>query len=386
MHPTYLSRTGILVMGMLFGFFGISACSAIIAEPGGNGLAATRLNLQIDAEDPASLAGVMNDLSERRVILVGETHDRFDHHLNQLAVIRHLHERGDDFAIGMEFFQRPFQPVLDAYVRGEIDEKTMLRETEYFQRWRYDYRLYRPIIEFAQRHAIPLLALNAPSELVKEVSGKGFYGVSPEWRGELPKVALAPDSSYTRRLRAVFDRHPGHDQRRFERFVQVQLLWDEYMAESAARYLERHPQRKLVVLAGSGHLRYGSGIPDRLARRADLNPVVVLNGDGEDSAAPGAADVTLLTNSKPLPPAGRLGWRLRQDEAGLYVSRGRHPVNGDFGAPRIIRVAGESIRTIEDLRLAMLDRSPGEQVWVELEHRAGEGGRPNRVNTMVKLI
>ncbi len=64
----------------------------------------------------------MEGIADRRAIYVGETHDHYGHHLNLLAVIRELHSREVDFAIGMEFFQRPFQKYLDDYVRGEIGE------------------------------------------------------------------------------------------------------------------------------------------------------------------------------------------------------------------------------------------------------------------------
>ena len=52
-------------------------------------------------------------------------------------------------AIGLEMFQRPFQPHLDDYVAGRIGIDELLARTEYFDRWRYDARLYAPIFEFA---------------------------------------------------------------------------------------------------------------------------------------------------------------------------------------------------------------------------------------------
>jgi uncharacterized iron-regulated protein len=84
----------------------------------------------VDAEKQGSLERLLEALDSKRAIFVGETHDRYDHHLNQLTVIRGLHERGLDLAVGMEFFQEPFQPDLDDYVAGRIDEKTLLKETE----------------------------------------------------------------------------------------------------------------------------------------------------------------------------------------------------------------------------------------------------------------
>ena len=115
--------------------------------------------------DPATLTGLdalVTKLTDRRVIFVGESHDRYEDHLNQLAVIRGLHEQDVDLAIGMEMFQQPFQPALDAYIAGEINEEEMLRRTDYFERWRFDYRLYRPILRYAREQAVLEQARETP--------------------------------------------------------------------------------------------------------------------------------------------------------------------------------------------------------------------------------
>jgi uncharacterized iron-regulated protein len=129
--------------------------------------------------DPATLTGLdalVTKLADRRVVFVGESHDRYEDHLNQLAVIRGLHERDVDLAIGMEMFQQPFQPALDAYIAGEISEVEMLRRTDYFERWRFDYRLYRPILRYAREHGIPVIALNLDGEITAKVGKAGTGG------------------------------------------------------------------------------------------------------------------------------------------------------------------------------------------------------------------
>ncbi len=113
----------------------------------------------------SDMSDLLDRIADRRVVFVGESHDRYEDHLNQLAVIEGLHARGKSLAIGMEFFQQPYQAAIDAYVAGEIDEAEFLRRTEYFDRWRFDYRLYRPILRFAREHGIPVIALNLEAEL-----------------------------------------------------------------------------------------------------------------------------------------------------------------------------------------------------------------------------
>ena len=52
-----------------------------------------------------------------------------------------------------------------------------------------------------------------------------------------------------------------------ERSYQVMAVWDEYMAASAARFQQERGLRRLVVLAGSGHIERGFGIPARAVKR-----------------------------------------------------------------------------------------------------------------------
>ena len=110
----------------------------------------------------SSLQGIIPGLADKRVVFVGESHDRYDHHLAQLEIIRSLHALHPRLAIGMEAFQQPFQTVLDDYIAGRLSEREMLRDSEYYTRWRFDYRLYAPILRYAREHQLPVVALNLP--------------------------------------------------------------------------------------------------------------------------------------------------------------------------------------------------------------------------------
>lgn len=376
-----------ILLGILIGFGGMSACTSVRMTADSDDSTQHQARVTPVADDEAFTQAI-NELLARDVIFIGETHDRYGHHLNQLAVIRALHNRGEDIAIGMEFFQRPFQAGLDAYIDGESSEKTMLKDTEYYLRWRYDFRLYRPILDFAREHGIPVVALNAPTELVKQVSQHGWSGVDDKARAQLPAIAVPPDHTYELPLREVYAMHLHGGDGGFERFMQVQLLWDEYMAESAANYLRKNPSRKLVVLAGSGHVRGGSGIPERLRSRLSLELAVVLSGRAGEVSR-GTADLVLLDEFGKLPRPGRLGLQISAHGKGVVVKRvgaELRPQTSDVSAgDRILSIAGERIATLEDVRLAMLDRSPGEQIWLELE-RSDENDVARLVSMYVELI
>lgn len=159
------------------------ACSAAPAHETPDA-SATRV---VDLRSLPDLNAIIPELADRRVVFVGETHDRYSHHLNQLAVIRGLQQRHPDLVIALEFFQQPFQRHLDDYVAGNISEKDMLRLTEYFSRWQFDYRLYRPILRYAREAGLKLLALNIPAELTRKVGREGLEGLDAEERAKLPR-------------------------------------------------------------------------------------------------------------------------------------------------------------------------------------------------------
>lgn len=342
--------------------------------------------------ETASVAGIdalLPRLDDKRVVFVGESHDRYEDHLNQLRIIRGLHAQGHDLAIGMEFFQRPFQPVLDAFIAGEISEAALLRQTEYFTRWRFDYRLYRPILRFAREHGIPLIALNLPKEITDQVGDGGIDSLSPEQAALIPADIDRDDAVYRERVEAVFALHPKDDDADFEHFMEVQLLWDEGMAERAADYLQAHPDKTLVVLAGTGHVEYGHGIPQRVARRIDVPAATVVSGNMRPFD-PGLADYILYPQRVELPATGLLGVMLDTDSEGEGL--GVQGFSEDSGAKaagveegdRIVSVGDSPIDSYADIRIALMDSRPGEVLPVEVLREKLIGGK-ERLSFEVEL-
>jgi C-terminal processing protease CtpA/Prc len=58
---------------------------------------------------------------------------------------------------------------------------------------------------------------------------------------------------------------------------------------------------------------------------------------------------------------------------------------GQREGDRILRIAGEPIRDLSDVRLAMIDRGQGETVRLELA-RADPRSAPRRVSAVVRLL
>ncbi|QBQ55121.1 ChaN family lipoprotein [Nitrosococcus wardiae] len=319
------------------------------------------------------LEGLIPELSRYQVVFVGEQHPRYDHHLNQLAIIRGLHAIHPELVIGVEFFQQPFQPYLDQYIAGELSVGEFLDKTEYYDRWIYDFRLYAPILEFAQENDIPILALNVPTELIQKVGRDGLEGLSKEERGQLPADIDRSNAEYRQRLKKVFENHPQHFGT-FETFYEAQLVWDESMAEGATHYLQDHPDTHMVVLAGNGHLAYGVGIPERFSRRLDKVSVAIVLNDWEGLIEPEIADYLLLSEKKELPNAGFLGVMLKQSDGKLKIQAfsetSAAKTAGIKEKDELLALNGHPVVDMSDVKEIMWDKKPGDEVIVKVRRSA----------------
>jgi uncharacterized iron-regulated protein len=326
----------------------------------------------LDLNDPRQIDQLTGKLAGKRALFIGEIHDMQAHHLNQLRLIQDLYKRYPDIAIGVEYFQQPFQSHLNDYIAGYIDEREMLIRTEYFTRWNIDYRMIQPILKFARENHIPVLALNISEEIHHKVFNGGLKSLSPEDREHIPDDIQPVSQDYRDRLQAIFNSHP--EGTAFETFVEGQQLWDESMADVAAIYLKEHPQTKLVVLAGLGHMMYGDGIPKALDRRLGGKfSTIAINGK-QLAKYPGIADFILASSGgTALPDAGKLGISVDDSSKDVIItqlgSKGAAKDSGINVGDRILALDGIKVASFPDIKAIMFDKRPGDVVRVTLSRK-----------------
>lgn len=341
----------------------------------------------LDTGNPAELNELTSLLSTKRALFIGEIHDRLEHHQNQLRIIQSLYASYPDLAIGMEYFQQPFQPYLDAYIAGRIDDKQMLAATEYYKRWSLDYRMLQPILEFARQRHIPVVALNISADIHNKAFNGGMKSLSPEERATIPYDLHPAGEDYQQRLKAIFDSHPQGNS--FDNFVEGQLLWDEAMADTAVHYLKQHPQSRMVILAGLGHMMYGDGIPERVnLRLGSAQSAVVINGN-DFGKYPGIADFLLSTaEPRQLPKAGKLGVAIADGTGSVRIESlvPDSPAQeaGIQTGDNIIMLDGIRVTNVAEMRTQMFDRQPGQRMRVVVT-RAGISGAAEELQFEVAL-
>ena len=134
------------------------------------------------------------ELAAARLVFLGEFHDQPDHHQAQLAVIRALHEADHPVAVGLEMFRADDQPALDSWVDGTLPLAEFL--SVYYANWNFPWAFYGDIFLYAREHAIPLVGLNLPLELVQQVARSGFGSLSPGQLQRLPAVQCVVEPEY----------------------------------------------------------------------------------------------------------------------------------------------------------------------------------------------
>jgi len=324
----------------------------------------------IDISALKTLSNVISGVSDKKIVYVGEYHDRFAHHNVQLQIIKELFRKDPKIAVGMEMFQRPFQKTLDEYIGGSIDEREFLKKSEYFKRWGFDYNLYKPILDFARTEKVPVVALNLSREVTDKVAKTGMGSLTSDERKDVPAQMDFSDTEYRDRLRQVFDQHETASERNFDFFLQAQILWDEGMARSIDEYLRKNPDQRMVVMAGVGHLAYGSGIPKRTFRRNGFSYATVLSDVAIDGDI---ADFVVFPPSLEGMTSPKIMAVLK--ESGEQVSIADLP-EGSVSKKAGIKVGdivvsldNALIRSVNDIRIALFYKKSEDKVRIKVERK-----------------
>jgi uncharacterized iron-regulated protein len=243
---------------------------------------------------------MVDRLMKSDVICIGETHDSEPVHRVQLQIIKAIHARDERLGVGMEMFQRPYQKEIDRYFHGETKEDEFLKATEYKTRWGYDWSLYRPIVEFCRKNEVPVAALNVPRELTRRVSKVGYDKLTDDEKKQLGPIDFhvkAHRDYWYERLAKIHGEKNDATPEEKERGYQVMTTWDEFMADSAATFQKQQGLRRMVVLAGSGHIDRGFGIPERTAKRTGGKAATIhveVGGDLEKLSAEPTTDFLII--------------------------------------------------------------------------------------------
>jgi uncharacterized iron-regulated protein len=311
-------------------------------------------------------------------IYIGETHDSMLIHDIQTRIIKSLQEKERRLAVGMEMFTVNLQEQLNKWTLGILTEEEFLREAQWYINWNFNFDYYSEIFRFVKAQKIPLYALNAPREIITKIRKEGWKALSDEEKKIVPEPELSNEDHRTL-MRATFENIDMPPQMKgmglhmmFDGLYRAQVAWDEVMAANTVKAWKQE-NRKVVVLAGSGHLLYNLGI-NRIVHekvsQAFKTVVCVEIPRGEESVqvARSLADYIwgIPEEEKPVFPSFGLALKKIQGLENLVLER--KPVSGvavdsDFEKGDVILfVDGKSFNDINDLRIYLAQFSWDDEI------------------------
>ena len=255
-------------------------------------------------------------LKDYDVVFVGEFHDHIANHLAEMALLRAIHERVPMLALSMEQFERDLQEKVDAYLAGKIGEETLTSGLG----WKNYAEAYRPLVEYAKDNHLPVIAANAPQNIVRCVAreGAGFLAqLSDGRRRQVAAELHVEDGPYKQKfLRFAGDdaAHGGSRKangkvdekakQRIENNFAAQVTRDDTMAESIASFLQANPGYRVLHVTGAFHVEERLGTVERLKLLAPQLKIALVMPLARDSAAmkqdeAKGADFAILLRQEP---------------------------------------------------------------------------------------
>jgi S1-C subfamily serine protease len=140
--------------------------------------------------------------------------------------------------------------------------------------------------------------------------------------------------------------------------------------------VKNNPDRKIIVLAGQGHLRYGSGIPKRTFRRNGQDYAIVLI---DEDVEQGIADYVVFPKTVEGITTPKLMVFLKEGEDRVTISG--FPDNsvsekaGLKAEDAILFVDDVEVKSVDDIRIYLLYKKTGDIVKVRILRKGDDGGK-----------
>lgn len=214
------------------------------------------------------------------VVVVGEYHGHHGSHLLQSRLQKAMYRLRPEQVLSMEQFNLDRQDELNRYLRGASGETEMIEDTGAWDNYRAS---YRPLVEFARQLNLPVIAANAPADVVRCVGRKGpeyLGGISETLNQKLPVDPFMDTPAYREKfMAAIGASHQADDtmSERMENTYKAQLLRDNTMAARILQARADYPGHQVLHLTGTFHSEDGLGTVALLKQRAPEVSVAIVS-------------------------------------------------------------------------------------------------------------
>lgn len=256
-------------------------------------VSATAAGVALDA----SAEALARAMQTSRIVVLGEVHDNAAQHRLRFEAVRRMVDAGARPALAFEQFDRERQPDIDRARRERPRDADYLIAQAKSGNW--DWAHYRPFVQLALDHGLPIVAANLSRTDAMRVAREGYAVVFDADVRARRQLEALPAAFLRRHERSIAAGHCGLlPESAVPPMARAQIARDVAMAEVLLPYRDRG----VVLLTGNGHARTDVGVPYWI--NADGRKVAIgiglLESGARDSSTDGDAfDFHVNTTAHP---------------------------------------------------------------------------------------
>jgi uncharacterized iron-regulated protein len=221
--------------------------------------------------------------AQNTIYLLGEVHDNPNAHAQRFALIEKLLSKNFKPVIAMEQFDRDNQAALDQAMGSCKDSDCVIQKAG-GKGWEWNF--YKPVIETALKHRLPIIAANLSSKDAMKIARDGFgAAISPDTLRDFNLDAPLNSNLFEQQKKAI---DVGHchtlPASAFKGMVNAQVARDVWMAKT----IRDNASHGLILLAGNGHVRKDIGVYHWLSSAERTRTQAIAYTEEESDAVSGS--------------------------------------------------------------------------------------------------
>jgi uncharacterized iron-regulated protein len=204
-------------------------------------------------------------------LLLGEIHDNPTHHQLQAEAIKKLQLAGQHVKVYFEHLNTSQNEKINQFNQKLISIDRLAAELDWDKSGWPEFKIFQPLFEQALKHNVEISAALFPKDKIKSLYREGMKAVIDQATLDAKNLEELPASSKDALLEDIVASHCGMvTKEKGEPMVKVQMGKDAFMAMQ----LTAGEDKKIVFVAGNGHIRKDYGVPLYLKKLSPNKKVV----------------------------------------------------------------------------------------------------------------
>jgi uncharacterized iron-regulated protein len=222
---------------------------------------------------PSDYSKMIDGAAEAGIVFVGELHNNSIAHWLELKITESIYAENSELVLAMEMFEADDQIVLTEYLDNVIKEDHLLKEAKVWNNYKTD---YKPLVEFARKNQLPVIASNIPRRYANLVYRQGLSSLdsltseAKQWIAPLP-IKIDLELPGYKSMIAMMGSHGDGDP---NNIVYAQAVKDATMAHFILQ--NKTSSNKVLHFNGSYHSQNHEGIVWYIKQsRPDLKVITI---------------------------------------------------------------------------------------------------------------